>query len=247
MLNQIHFASQYLATTGKSFLEQKPDDSHTNIGFDRDSYSFETWKLNKNGLTLQFDVLHFQLRWSTGESFNLDGKTHLKVKEWLKFTSKKLGFEKTYNFDLHYDLPFTWDDSFEFRLLDNSYLNEQIQLRNLAQNALNIFLKSKQLKSEIRIWPHHFDTGAFVKIKGTNKSVGLGMAIPDSLLQDYYFYISGYNGNDGIDTTEFGKLSCGEWKNQGFKGAVLQTSNTNIDMAVQFFNEAFSYYIKPTL
>ncbi|NKI30374.1 hypothetical protein [Croceivirga thetidis] len=244
MSNQIHFITQYLAMAGKRFLEPKPDDSHTNLCFNSENKSFETWSLNQNGLKLQFDLPDFRLQWSTGTSFELDGKTHATVVQWLESSANEFDFNKPYNFELHYELPFKWDDSFTFEMPDNSLLRSEIELRTMANNALQEFLTENNLSSAIRIWPHHFDTGAFVLLEGTEKSVGMGMAIPDTLLDEHYLYLSGYVGHNGIDTSNFNPLSLGQWKNEGFKGAVLPVSDISQNHAVQFLNEALSQYKK---
>ena len=37
MLNEWHWAAQYLATAAKSFIPAKEDDSHTNLGYDHEN------------------------------------------------------------------------------------------------------------------------------------------------------------------------------------------------------------------
>lgn len=243
MLNQIHFAAQYPAMAGKSFLEQRADDSHTNLGFNIKTRSFETWALNGKQLKLLFDLPNFQLKWSTGESFALDGKTHAQVLNWLQLSSKQVGLVNDYIFDLHYELPFDWSGSFLFELSNTPLLKKLIELRKLASTTLNAFLQVENLSSDVRVWPHHFDTGAFVVLEdGSGKSIGLGMAIPDSIIDDHYFYINGYKGHSALEIDAFKNLSFGEWKNKGFTGAVLPASNITKEQAVQFFQEAFSQY-----
>lgn len=244
MNEQLHFITQYLATAGKSFMVHRPDDSHTNVGFNSETQSFETWDLNKAGLKLVFDVPRFELRWSSNSSQGLllDGKNHKEVVAWLKSSARQVGLEKPYRFDLHYDLPFEWDN-FAFQLGDPKEVEHLTHLRILADDTLDAFLKAEKLQSDIRVWPHHFDTGAFVVLNdGSGKSIGMGMAIPDSLVNDHYFYISGYLGHDGLDTSSFNKLTSGEWKNEGFKGAILSVNNLTKKNAVQFLQEAYYCY-----
>lgn len=240
MSYQLHFAAQYLAMAGKSFLKQRKDDRHTNLGFDPKTQSLETWALDGKHLKLRFDLPNFQLKWSTGESLALDGKTHTQVVQWLQTSPQKLGLGKPYSFELHYALPFEWDDDFTFKMDDSEEWDRFISLRSLANSVLSSFLKSEKLQAEVRIWPHHFDTGAFVVLEdGSGKSIGLGMAIPDTLVNDHYFYISGYCGHDRLDTDTLKKLSLGGWENEGFKGAVLPASSVNEEEVVQFLKQAF--------
>lgn len=243
MLKQFHLATQYLATAGKSFLKHQSDDSHTNVGFFSEDHTIRTWFLDNSGTYLAFNFDDFTLLWVSKQgkvSFKLDGKTHVEIVRWILKMASTSSLQNTYNYDLHYDLPYTISDDFKFKLLSPKDLNQLLQLRVLAQNTLTIFLNHQKLESEIRIWPHHLDTGAFVALNdNSGKSVGLGMAIPDSVMGDHYFYISGYMGHNSIETDKFSKLTHGEWKNDGFKGAVLNATETTSQQVIQFFKEAY--------
>ncbi|MET1257730.1 hypothetical protein ABV409_00220 [Flagellimonas sp. DF-77] len=242
MNRQLHLASQFLAMAGKSFSAAKADDSHTNVNFDSTSRSFESWPLNDQGLQLRFDVPNFSLCWTDAAKthFELHGKSHQEALHWLERSAKDLGFETPYRFDLHYALDFEWDADFVFEKKNVDQIDALLALRVLANDALGAFLEKIKLPSDVRVWPHHFDTGAFVVLEdGSGRSVGMGMAIPDSMVDQHYFYISGYHGHEGIATEDFDPLPLGEWKNEGFKGAVLAVGNHNEEAVVSFLDVAF--------
>ena len=244
MLQQLHLAAQYLATAGISFLEKKADDSHTNLGFSVNKARLETWPLDSAGTQLCLNYREFALEWSSKEALSLDlrGKGHEEVVTWLKRTAEQLGLPP-YHFDLHYSLPYSMDENFKFEFSNADQVEHLIQSRTLAQRALASFLEKEELVSEIRIWPHHFDTGAFTALNdGSGKSIGLGMAIPDTLVDTFYLYISGYRGNEALRTWAFKSLARGKWVNDGFKGAVLPISGLTTEIAVQFFQEALERY-----
>lgn len=245
-LAKSHLASQYLATVGKSFLEPKSDDSHTNVGFYELDNTLRTWDLDSEGTYLAFNYNDFSLEWiSNGKKdiLALNGKSHSKIIPWISQMAAASNLDKPYTYDLHYDLPYSIDNNFTFQFPNPEELKQLVSLRTVAQNALKSFLDKENLASDIRIWPHHFDTGAFVVLNdGTGKSIGLGMAIPDSMIDGHYFYISGYHGHDGLDVSTFKDLTQGEWKNDGFKGGVLRASNITEITAVQFFQEAYKAY-----
>ncbi|MDT0539412.1 hypothetical protein [Croceitalea sp. P059] len=247
VLAEFHLASQYLAMAGKSFLEAKDDDSHTNLGFFKEDNTIRTWSLDNSGTYLAFSFDSFALQWGTDEakvSFALKGKSHADIISWISKMAVASKIDKPYNYDLHYDLPFNQNDNYVFELSDKEILNNLLQLRILAQDVLKIFLNKQKLESDIRIWPHHLDTGAFFVLKDdSGKSIGMGMAIPDSLIDDHYFYISGYKGHNSLNPDNFSKLTHGEWKNNGFKGAILPSSNTTQKQALQFLDEAFHQYL----
>jgi hypothetical protein len=244
---QLHLASQYLAMAGKSFLPQKDDDSHTNLGFFSEDNTLRTWDLNDSGIYLAFRFDDFSLQWGDADgkiAFALDGKNHDEIISWITKMASASKLEKIYNYDLHYELPYSPPVNFRFNSSDLSELDNLLQLRILAQNVLKEFLDGENLQSDIRIWPHHFDTGAFFELNdNSGKSIGLGMAIPDSVCNQHYFYMSGYLGHDALETNSFSKLSYGQWKNNGFKGAILNTSKTNKQQAVEFFKEAFKAFV----
>ncbi|WP_136466418.1 hypothetical protein [Flagellimonas onchidii] len=245
-LAQVHLASQYLATAGKSFLEPKSDDSHTNVGFFTEDNTLRTWHFGETGAYLAFQYDDFSLKWVSkekSETFTLKGKSHTEIVEWISKMASESQLVKPYSYDLHYDLPYTIDKDFKFGLPETDELQGLVHLRTISQNALKAFLQKENLESDIRIWPHHFDTGAFIVLNnGSGKSIGMGLAIPDAMVNEHYFYISGYHGHDGIDTSSFENLTQGEWKNDGFKGGVLRASNISESTAIQFFQEAFKAY-----
>ncbi len=247
IIQQFHLASQYLAMAGKSFLEHKEDDSHTNLGFSVAKKGLFTWPLDDTGIQLALNYSTFALEWksATPQFLSLKGKTHKEVMEWLKIMAQSSHFTRSYKYDLHYKLPYQMGKKDTFELTSANEVQELIRIRALAQNVLTTFLKEQNLKSEVRVWPHHFDTGAFAHLHdGSGKSVGLGLAIPDGMVDDFYFYISGYRGNTALRTWAFQPLSNGKWHNNGFKGGVLPASNITEEIGMQFFRDALRAYKK---
>ncbi len=247
MTTQMHLAAQYLAAAGISFLDKKEDDSHTNLGFSTTEGSMYTHPLNKDGDTLSLNYQRFTLEWNSKNSKNslrLDGATHAEVLEWITQTAIKAGIKKPFKYNLHYELPYTpITDDFTFKLHDIARLGELTNFRILAQLTLDTFLENQNLKSDIRTWPHHFDTGAFVSLgDNTGLTIGLGLAIPDAMINDYYFYLSAYKGHDGLDTSDLNPLTNGKWYNDGFKGAVLPVTGIDEVTVATFFEEAITAY-----
>ncbi|MCK8521437.1 hypothetical protein M0D21_07655 [Aquimarina sp. D1M17] len=247
MTTQLHLAAQYLAAAGINFIEKKEDDSHTNLGFSIENSSLYSRKLGNKNIKLNLNYKLFVLEWEDQNiitSFPLHGKSHLEILEWLRQMANQSGLG-IYSYNLHYDLPYQIKNDFVFELKDDLKIEKLIDHRVLANTVIQSFLDENNLTSEIRIWPHHFDTGAFTPLKNESDiSIGLGMAIPDTMIDDYYFYISAYRGHDSVDTTNFNTLSSGQWKNEGFKGAVLPLNGIDSNTGVRFFNEAFQSYKK---
>lgn len=247
MKKQMHLAAQYLAAAGISFLEKKDDDSHTNLGFSTENGCLYTHTFSENNDMLCLDYERFSLEWKSNQgttSFRLDGATHGEVIKWISETSHT-SLNKAYHYKFHYDLPYPISDTYTFKLLDVGKLIELMHLRILAQFTLERILKDNKIESSIRIWPHHFDTGAYVNFKdNSNISIGFGLAIPDTICNEHYMYISGYKDNKIMDTSGFENLNIGEWKNDGFKGAILPATKITESDAVEFFQEAINNFKK---
>lgn len=241
----VHLASQYLAAAGISFLEKKEDDSHTNLQFKVDDATLQTRPLNEVGDTLSFNYNDFSLVWNGNEKykvFRLDGKSHEQVMKWLKATTNEANLKLPFRYKFHYKLPYEITDTFTFRLSDLSALLKLKRIRTFAQNVTEVFVKEQQLGSEVRVWPHHFDTGAFAPLKNnSNVSISLGMAIPDTICDDHYFYSAGYKEGNALETNKLPSLSIGKWMNEGFKGAILPVKNSNSETVHCFYKEALLY------
>ncbi len=247
MTRQMHLAAQYLAAAGISFIEKKDDDSHTNLGFSITDKKMTTHQLSKNGDVLALQYSQFALEWTSKhftDSLPLDGVIHDNVLNWISTTAIKANIKKKYQYSFHYELPYPLPaKEYAFTLTNQSKLEELVNYRILAQQVLDSFLKSNQLKSDIRIWPHHFDLGAFAQLNDSSEiAIGIGLGIPDTLVNEYYFYISAYKGHEGLVTNGFSSLTKGKWYNNGFKGALLPISNIDKSTALLFFNEALNQY-----
>ena len=246
MTSQLHIAAQYLAAAGISFLKKREDDSHTNLGFSVEEGSLSSRGLNKAQETLSISYKNFTLDWNTfdySESLELHGKTHKQVLKWIDELTTPTYLEGKYHYKLHYELPYKITDDYVFKLEDEARLRQLLGYRTLAQHTLERFLKERQLSAEVRVWPHHFDTGAYAALGDhSGKAVGIGMAIPDTIVDDYYFYISMYQGHEAVDVSAFAELSVGKWVSKGFSGAVLPIDGVDESSALRFLTEAFQYY-----
>ncbi|MRI01296.1 hypothetical protein GH721_12210 [Kriegella sp. EG-1] len=248
MTKIIHLAAQYLAAAGISFLDKKDDDSHTNLGFDTKNGFLETWSLNEKGSKLALDYQRFSLHWinkhTIETTLNLDGKTHKEIVKWITNITNHLSPNKSYKYNLHYKLPYEEiKNDFIFSQPKLDELNKMLSYRIIAQQVMEDVVDKWKMRTNIRIWPHHFDTGGYEHINADkNTSVGFGMAIPDNLINDYYLYTAGYKANNGIDTSNFEPLVIGNWMNEGFNGAVLNMKDVDETKAKNFFNESIEKY-----
>ncbi len=139
-----------------------------------------------------------------------------------------------------YELPYTIDDNYLFKYNGPQELERLYRLRVLAQHAIEKVVKTYELSTDIRIWPHHFDTGGFASLSNTKFHIGFGLAIPGSLCDDHYFYLSAYSNNKMVATEGFKKLDQGTWIDDGFKGGILSAKEVSESEAMVFFKAAVS-------
>lgn len=247
MMTIFHIAAQYLATVSINFLEAKEDDSHTNLGWN--NRALHTHSLSKNNDVLSLDYQSFSLILTNdlghSNSFPLDGKTHFEIVHWIRKKFLEVYPEKEYEYKLHYELPYPIvNNHFVFYKPSKEKINQLIQQRNLVQKALEETLKDQKQNASIRIWPHHFDSGSFFMID-EEVGIGLGMAMPDEMIHDFYFYVSGYRGHDAISLSDDLKIKKGRYYNEGWKGIALAVSGITVEEAITFYQEAIQHYISP--
>ncbi|EDM42923.1 hypothetical protein SCB49_11522 [unidentified eubacterium SCB49] len=244
MIEKTYLAAQYLAAAGIQFVEKKEDDSHTNLGFDKNSGCLITHPLSENGDELRFNYNSFSLEWKSKNettTLALDGKSHEEVLSWLN-EKAMLYLNKEFSYSFHYEGTYPITSSYVFKLSDASQLNELLLLRKLGQNTLELFVEENKLDTSIRIWPHHFDTGIYDLLPSTEVTVGLGLAIPDTLCNEFYFYASGYKNSKSINPSNFAVLKKGTWKSGGFTGAIFSAKDVDVTAATGFLKEVVTAF-----
>lgn len=227
-----HQVIQFLAIAGKYLTAEKADDSHTNIIFDTD----RNWFIGKtlpNGHYLAIDAIELDMMILDSNSkilnkFALEGKTKAKIFKWLKTIVFNTGInvDEMKN-EMHYQLAEHPLDRGAFVTFDDvDGFEENVIFRNNAELVLKEVVELMGQKVDIRIWPHHFDTGAFIPIeygKGGEvlKSIGIGFAIPDDMVDVPYFYLSFWSKDTIEELKNPEELLVGKWMTPQWNGAVL--------------------------
>ncbi len=238
----LHLIAQYLAAANMSFTDAKPDDSHTNLGWQNGSLI--THSLNNNGLLLAFNYSSYSLTWLNANrqiTFPLEGKAHQQVLVWLKRSALQVGLEDPYNYDFHYDLPYSIDSVSPFNKPAVDKLATFADRRSTANKVMLQFLENIELDAPIRIWPHHFDSGGYLELPW-GLGMGFGLAIADNVVDNFYFYIGFYEDHEPILPSELPKLTHGQWKEKGFVGAVFEFSEMDTKNQEEFFNSVYAIY-----
>lgn len=238
-IEQIHIASQYLAAAAISFLEKKPDDSHTNLGWDPVNNRLTTHSFGNNqvGINLATGNLEWLIEGKLDRSIDLQKSTHRELLSWFDETANRFGIEKDYAYAFHYDLPYeaiTEENKFSFNLQETMRYAGHL---SKAQRSFKAFLIENNLSSPIRVWPHHFDLGFYAPLDDTgNLFLSGGMAIADTMVDELYFYSAGWFNGVAINSRAFQRLEKGEWRND-WDGAVLRSGDSNEKDAIQFLNQ----------
>jgi len=252
---RVHLLSQLIAKANRSFVERKSDDSHTNLGYDPINHRiYGHWIVAEKGnVILALNLLDYQFEWLDDafvvlSSVKIEGKTFLQLEEAIEQSLPALGLAVDgFRDPLHFEIPeypFAADPFTAFAA-DGLLLWERC--RTLANEASHAVLVHLQAQGEVRIWPHHFDTGIYAPVN-SHIGLGFGLAMEDSVIHAPYFYLSGY-ALDGqqVDYTAASKLTVGEWVLQEhWKGAALPLAALQEDgskLLSSFIQEAVQYYL----
>jgi len=226
---RLHLLSQVITKANRTYVPPQNDDSHTNLYYDAlGSRIVGRWiKTPKGQLMLSLNLSNFQFEWMNSslqkvKQFDISGKTILEVEQEISDHLDIIGLDpKGFTDKLHYDIPSYPFAAEIIQEMNESDLTEWKHYRNMANQACALLLGHIQIEGELRIWPHHFDTGIYV-VTGDGMGVGFGLAMQDSLLDDPYFYMSGYPAKGSLKFENLPNLTEGKWINSdNWKGAVL--------------------------
>lgn len=237
VLLQQHHAAQFIALVGRHLIPKEADDSNTNMQYLPD----REWLIGNElpgGMRIALSLPDLKLIILDKQNHRrselvLAGKSKKQVFDQLKQNLSDLGLDVSkFTNELHYTLPdHELDKNASFATSDKKYIQENIFHRHNAEIVL-IEIAAKYKKAElVRIWPHHFDTGSFVSLSysadgGVSKSIGLGWAIPDSMVNEPYYYLSYWSESPVEDFNDLPDPEAGEWIRSGWHGGVAK--NTDI-------------------
>lgn len=229
---RIHLLCQLITKVNRTFVPKKEDDSHTNLYFDSiEKRIYGRWfEANTERLvfSLHLTTLHFELlndKLDVLSSVLAIGKTIAEMEETIEKEVLQLGISPAgLNVPLHFEIPQYEFSSNPIEIFDQEKLDEWCRYRSIANNACNDLLGLAQTPGEIRIWPHHFDTGIYFE---PNKHIGIGfgLAMEDNLVGAPYFYISGYPKDMTINYQNAPTSENWKWEiSENWKGCVLPLS-----------------------
>lgn len=257
----LHWLCQPIAKVNCSFVPPKEDDSHTNLAYDLlGDRIVGRWIDGPSGkVILGLSLTDFCFHWynESGKSvasLGTVGKSILTIEEALAKHAKDLGlgnFTVAIGADLHYKVhayPFAGK---EVKFMAKDSLKLWRRYRKHAHQACANLLNHLQVEGEIRIWPHHFDTGIYVAAN-PEIGIGFGLAMEDSVVGKPYLYMAGYplKGQE-IDYKSAPDLSAGKWiTGKDWKGATLSLDRLrgknfkHIQKTInEFIRQAIAWYL----
>jgi hypothetical protein len=231
---QIHWLSQVLAKAGRSFIPKQEDDSHTNLSFEPLDFRIHTrWiETPKGKIILSLNLMNLCFEWqldnkSILQSVSAIGKTRSSIEKQLEEGIVSMGVENSdFSEALHFEIPTYSFENDVVSSISAEHLKEWATRRRMANMVCSELLDYFQVNAEVRIWPHHFDTGFYTSVN-SKMAIGFGWAMKDDIAGDAYFYMSGYTESQ-IDYSKTKSLPAGRWEiGEHWQGAVLPLSDFN--------------------
>lgn len=234
---QLHYAAQFATALGISYLTARPDDSHTNLGWDPEHEALRSREVRALSHAIHVAIrprdltLIVLLDGAAGQRIPLHGSTISQVETSLRSALSSAGLDaRRLTLRRHYELPphpvagrdaFDTSRTDDFAELAAWYSNSSVLLNEL---------KTRISSSEVRCWPHHFDIATLATFDA-GRSSGAGMDPGDAQYPEPYFYVNAYPAPHVAlkPALEGG----GIWNTEGWFGAVLRGSTLNSDSAQQ--------------
>ena len=149
---------------------------------------------------------------------------------------------------MHYQVPnYNYNDDC-LKTTHPFNLGEWMTYRSLANNACYEVLGSMRRMGKVRIWPHHFDTGIYLKLKN-NVQLGFGLAMQDDHCPNPYFYARAYNdaGESLTVNPEQNSLITAKWiYSNDFNAAIFslnELKNSHEDLLKSFIRSFLKIYL----
>lgn len=251
----IHNYARIIGKIVSLYIEKEDDYSHTSLEWDSKNRILKSRPIllpNDFEATIEYHPNHFHYHISTNcpnlrdpliitKNNNLNYvtntfKTNLKL---LGLNDQKLiSIKLAYPDILQNDMPPLQPTKNGIHLFE--------KIRQNVNLILNRYLINNDLKSEIKIWPHNFDTAIHCKYDNNIEQYA-GFAPADALSEFPYFYNSFYKDGIAQDLATNEKLLLGKSIDSKWKGAIyILNEIENLDdfliSGVSFFENSTNIF-----
>jgi hypothetical protein len=232
---QAHHAVQWLARAARAFVPPRPDDGHTNLGWDDALDGFTTYPLEGElSLGLRISDLNLRTVGANGQqSFALDGHADVDARRWLGERLGAHGLDASaLDAKSPYEIPahaVGRGGAYEASKLSEPLTELAAWFAN-AHRALgrthDQMIARKPAPSPVRTWPHHFDMATLSLLETASaehaRSINAGFSPGDEHYGEPYFYVSPYPYPDPGKLPSLPPL--GHWHVRGFTAAIAPAS-----------------------
>lgn len=232
----LHHAVQFIAASGKYLLEEKEDDSHTNMNWDSGNKIFYGKSINNRArVGLHVPTLSLKVNGPTGielASLSLSGKTKQEGLLWLRQALQLKQIDSSgLELKMHFEIPeHSTDNDKPFPEVKATVLEELSNHRTIADKICSDIFAQHPEATPPRTWPHHFDHGVYVPFQFDDnsepvRSFSVGYAVADSVIDEPYFYVTQWKKEEEVDYSKAPELEHGDWFPEKLKGAALSLSD----------------------
>lgn len=226
---QAHHAVQWLARAARAYIPARPDDSHTNLGWDDRIDGFATHpSKNDMRLGLKLAPLALVVIGDRGDTLALGGRNDAAARQWLGERLGAMGFDPA---KLDAPAPYAIAEhavargaAYDGDGLDDARTELAAWFAD-ANGALEGIRKAMAGRgfaaSPVRCWPHHFDIATLATLD-EKRSVNAGLSPGDEWYDEPYFYVGPYPYPDAAKLPPLPAL--GHWHTQGFTAAIAPAS-----------------------
>ena len=228
---QLHHAVQFGTAAGISFLDHRPDDSHTNLEwvpalaglFSRVVPARTAFRIGVKPADLTLLIVTEKDQPIT--RYRLHGRTIVEATEWIRAQIAPLGVDAArYTLKRHYEIPghpVAMGDSFDAS--ERSQFEELSKWFANGASILNSLARSIHDASEVRCWPHHFDIATLIHV-APERTIGVGLEPGDQYYDEPYFYVNMRPHPAAAQARSRPLWGRGTWHTREWMGAVLAGS-----------------------
>lgn len=235
-LGQLHHATQFVAMAGKAFLSHLDDDSHNNMFWDA-NHNAQVGRTirGKQNFNVALLIKDFALAFIDNDNEivdhqPLDGMTMTQTMEWMKAKLEEQGKDiNLYKWDLHYDIPVYPYDEQPYQKPADEVLSDIAAYRTNANAILGNIAMKFDGASEVRIWPHHYDTGIYIPYEKDDdgkdtKGIFAGWNMADEHVDEPYYYITFFPYKQVKLHQLPALISKGYWHTKAFLGVFMKST-----------------------
>ncbi|HEX9084000.1 MAG TPA: hypothetical protein VF836_04605, partial [Gemmatimonadaceae bacterium] len=194
---QLHHAAQFGAAAGISFLEHRPDESHTNLEwvpslaglFSRVIPTGRPFRIGAR--PSKFALLIVTEDNQPIAEYKLHGRTITDATEWIRSQIKDLGADPSrYTLRRDYEIAahqVAIGESFDASA--PTLFEELSKWFSNAATLLGSVVRKTRGASEVRCWPQHFDLATLIKV-APGRTIGMGLEPGDDFYDEPYFYLN---------------------------------------------------------